>query len=293
MGKNLVTKISSALLLTSAVVLTGCSGGSGGGSVTVGGGGGSSTYGEYQSPSVTASQFVDALNYVDISGGSSYIELYTDEAYRSAIPGEDQWFVIYDDKFNEHKAVSLEYIRSIVYYDYMRDTDSLASEFRAIESDDIYAGDINGDFFGDDYEVVDYDSFTDSYWGRNSGFEYEDETETTDVNLIAAESQEMKFFKKASAVSYEFNVNVSTAMGLVTLGDKLTKMNASQEISAKDMEVLSKDLTTLTGVTANELMEAAFDEGAKVQALEKAAKKMGTTTSNIEQKLLPALGINI
>jgi hypothetical protein len=289
MKKNMLKKFSSAMLLTSAVVLTGCSGGSGGGSST--GGGSTSTYGTYQSASVSVDQFVNALNYVD--GDYSSVELYTDETYRSAVTGEDQWFVIWDDKFSEHKAVSLEYVRSVVYYDYMSDNDTLAAEFRDIESDDILSGEVNGDYFGDDYEVVDYDSYTDSYWGRNSDFEYEDATETTDVNLIAAESQETKFFKKATRVSFEFNVNLPTAMGMVTLGSKLSEMNTESEISAKDMEVLSKDLTKLTGVTASELMEAAFDEDAKEVALEKAAKTMGTTAANIEQKLLPALGINL
>jgi hypothetical protein len=291
MKKNMVKTFSSALLLTTAVALTSCSGGSGGSNGGSYGGGSTSTYGSYQSATVTVDQFVDALNYVD--GDYSSVELYTDEAYRSAVQGEDQWFVIWDDKFNEHKAVSLEYVRSVVYYDYMSDNDTLAAEFRDIESDDILGGDVNGDFFGDDYEVVDYDSYTDSYWGRNSGFEYEDETETTDVNLIAAESQETKFFKKATRVSFEFNVNLPTAMGMVTLGSKLSDMNSDSEISTQDMEVLSKDLTKLTGVTANELMEAAFDEQAKELALEKAAKTMGTTAANIEQKLLPVLGINL
>lgn len=283
-------KMTSVLLLTSTVVLTSCSGGGSGGS-GYSSGGGSSTYGQYQSVNVTVDQFVDAINYVD--GRDSEVELYTDETYRSAINGEDQWFVIWDDKFSEHKAVSLEYVRSIVYYDYMSDHDTLAAEFRDIESDDIFSGEINGDYFGDDYEVVDYDFGTDSYWGRNSGFEYEDETESTDVNLLAAESEEAKFFKKASNVSFEFNVNLSTAMGMVTLGSKLSQMNSDNEISAKDMEVLSKDLTKLTGVTADELMEAAFNTEAREQALEKAAKTMGTTSANIEQKLLPTLGINL
>jgi hypothetical protein len=292
MKKSTIKKISGALLLTSTLALTGCNGGGGsGGGGSYNGGGSTSTYGQYQSPSVTVSQFVNSLNYVD--GDASYVELYTDETYRSAIPGEENWFVIWDDKFNEHKAVSLEYIRSIVYYDYMSDSDTLAAEFRAIESDDIVAGDYNGDYFGDNYEVVDYDSYTDSYWGRNSGFEYEDEEETTDVNLLAAETEEMKFFKKASAVSYEFNVSIATAMGMVTLGDKLTQMNADSEISAEDMVELTQDLTKLTGVTAGELMAAGTSAEAKEAAIEKAAKTMGSTSANIEQKLLPALGIQL
>jgi hypothetical protein len=256
--------------------------------------------------SITVNQFVTALNRVDgrnaDSGIHSYVQLYTEDTIRSSEEGEDQWFVIWDDKYQEHKAVSLDYVRSIVSSSYVDDYQKIAEKFREKEDDNInrerYLLDdreLYGDYMGDDYEFVDYDTDSDSYsfWGRNSGHEYEDETETTDVNLIAAESQEVLFYSKATRVSFEFNVNLQTAVGMVTLGAKISEMNRDSEISAKDMEILSKDLTKITGVTATELMKAAFSKDAKDEALEKAAKTMGTSAANIEQKLLPALGINL
>ncbi|PJB53358.1 MAG: hypothetical protein CO099_07540, partial [Bdellovibrio sp. CG_4_9_14_3_um_filter_39_7] len=50
-----------------------------------GGGGGGSTYGTYQSPYISATQFVNALNSYDGAPiyDESMIELYTDETLRS------------------------------------------------------------------------------------------------------------------------------------------------------------------------------------------------------------------
>src|SRR5690606_28970589 len=128
---NARTLLQSAALLSATTMLVSCSGG------------GSSTYGTYYSPTVSVNEFVNALNRIEgYDADDSYVELYTDETIRSTYAGEEDWFVIYDDKYNEYKAVSLQYIRSIVYYDYYSNSTALAREFRAIERDDILSGDI-------------------------------------------------------------------------------------------------------------------------------------------------------
>ena len=141
--------IKTTALTATLAVLASCNGGGGGGGGTVGSstGGGTtgSTYGSYSSAFVSVDSFVAALNNLESTNYQSYVELYADETLRSATPGEEDWFVIYDDRYNEHKAVSLQYIRAIVYYDYYSNTTALAQEFRGIENDDI----LNGDLFGD------------------------------------------------------------------------------------------------------------------------------------------------
>lgn len=278
-------------VVSSLVLVAACNGG-GGGSYGGGSGAGSSTYGTYQSAYVSVDQFVSALNRVGGAGANqSLVELYTDETYRSQIAGQDQWFVIYDDKFNEHKAVSLEYIRSIVYYDYYSNNDALASEFRKIESDDIRSGELNGDFYGDDYEVVDYDSYTNSYFGRNSGYEYEDEASTNDVSLMTAELQQKEFIKKAARISNAYSVGIETSLSLVTLGEKAEKMlgKSNGELTLADQTAFAADLQKLTGVTLTEVMAAANDEKAQDDLVNKIAKKIGTTSANLEGRLLPEL----
>ena len=268
--------------------LVSCGGSGGGGTSTP-----VSTYGQYQSANISATQFVQALNAVD--GGYSSLELDTYETYRTQVAGEDEWFVIYDDVFAEHKSVSLDYVRTIVYYDYYSNSDTVPEEFREIESDDILFGELDGDTWGDDYEVVDYDYGTDSYFGRNSGFEYEDEEETLDTSLMGAEKEKMKFFKKASGISYTYNVSLSTSMALVTLGDKVEKMIGSNAgtITQEDQLALSGDLVKLTGVDLKDILKASTDEQTKADVLEKIAKKIGTSTTNLEDKVLPELfGIN-
>ena len=271
-----------AAVLSAATMLAACTGG----------GGGSSTYGAYYSPTASVSQFVSALNSIEgYNADGSYVELYTDETIRSTYAGEDDWFVIYDDKFNEYKAVSLQYIRSIVYYDYYSNATSLAREFRSIERDDINFGDINGDFWGDDYEVVDFDFWTNTFIGRNSGFQYEDEAATTDVSLMTAELEQKEFIKKAANVSFAFNVGIETSMSLVTLGKKAEELvkKSGGELTTADELALTNDLQKLTGVSLAEVMAAANDQAAQDDLVGKIADKIGTSASNLENKILPEL----
>jgi hypothetical protein len=270
-----------ATLLTTAAMLASCTGG-----------GSTSTYGTYYSPSVSVNQFVNALNSIEGYGANqSYVELYTDETIRSMYAGQDQWFVIWDDKYNEYKAVSLQYIRSIVYYDYYSNNTALAREFRAIERDDIWNGDINGDFWGDDYEVVDYDWWTNTFIGRNSGFQYEDEAATTDVSLMTAELEQQEFIKKAANLSFAFNVGIETSMSLVTLGQKAEQMlkKSGGELTADDQAALTSDIQRLTGVSLSEVMAAANDRQAQEDLVGKIADKIGTSSANLENKILPEL----
>lgn len=283
----MITKkmLKTTALTASLVILAACNGGGGGS------GGPAPVLESFYHPDVTVDQFVTALNNIEGYGqDQSLVELYADETYRSFEPGQEEWFVIYDDKFNEHKAVSLQYIRSIVYYDYYASNSALASEFRAIEREDVLAGEANGDYYGDDYEVVDYDSFTDSYWGRNSGFEYEDEAGTTDVSLMTAELQQKEFIKKAANISFAFNVGIETSLSLVTLGEKAEKMlGKSGDLTSEDQAAFAADLQKLTGVTLADVMAAAQSQKAQEDLVAKIATKIGTSSSNLENRLLPEL----
>jgi hypothetical protein len=271
-------------MLSMLLALASCGGGGGGGTV---GGGSTSTYGLYSSPNILASEFVNSLNSVDGTYSTS-VELYTNETLRSKVAGQDDWFVIYDAKFSEYKAVSLQYIRSIDYYDYYSNNRAVAAEFRSIERDDVKAGKLNGDFFGDDYEVV--DRLNSGYFeGRESGYLYEDEANSTDVSLLAKEAEQKKFFAKAAKVSFVFNVSLETSMSMITLGSKMEKMlsRANGELTQEDQAALASDMTRLTGVTAAELEKASQDSSAKEEVLAKVAAKIGTSTQNLESKILP------
>jgi hypothetical protein len=304
--KSSVSHVLKTSVLTCAlVVLASCNGGGGGGGYTGGGtsggsytsggtsGGGTtgSSYGSHSSAYVTVDQFVAALNNIESSNYQSYVELYTNETLRSATPGEEDWFVIYDDRYNEHKAVSLQYIRAIVYYDYYSNTTALAEEFRAIENDDILNGDLFGDYWGDDYEVVDYDYWTHTYVGRNSGFEYEDEAATTDVSLMTAEVQQKEFIKKAANISFAFNVGIETSLSLVTLGEKAEKIlgRANGELTVADQAAFATDLQKLAGVSLAEVLEASKSEQAQADLVSKIADKIGTSAANLESRILPEL----
>lgn len=294
--KKLKNTMAVLALSTVTLTLTSCGGGGGGGGgggvIIGGGGGGGPTLGYRTSPDITADRFVDALNDVDGAVFDySEIVLYEDETYRTYEPDQEEWFVFYDAKYSEYKAVSLQYLRAIEYYDYYtNDYFATADEFRYIENDDIAFGDLNGDFWGDDYEVVDYDSYTDSYWGRNSGYEYEDQQGTKDVSLMAASQQELAFYNKASKISFTYEVNAETALSLVTLGHKVNVMKANKaELSVEDQNALMADIEKISGVTASEVISAFGDEAKKAELLEKVAKNLGTKKETLENKILPEL----
>ncbi len=258
-------------------------------------GGGPSSYGPHTSPNILASEFVAALNNVD-GTYSTAIQLYSNQTLRSQQPGQEQWFVIWDAKYGEYKAVSLNYIRTIVYYDYYSNNNAVASEFRSIERSDILSGRYNGDFYGNDYEVVDYNYGTGYYQGRNSGYLYEDEAGSTDVSLLAKEQEKMKFYEKAAKVSFVYNVSIETSMSMLTLGSKIEKMlsHGNGELTQNDQNALLSDIKTLTGVSVQEIEAAASDSKAKADVLAKIADKIGTNSQNLEQKFLPEVfGIKI
>jgi len=196
--------------------------------------------------------------------------------------------MVWDAKYSEYKAVSLQYVRSIVYYDYYSSNRAVASEFRSIERSDILSGNVNGDYYGNDYEVVDRLS-SGYYEGRNSGYLYEDEAGTTDVSLLAKEQEQKKFFEKAAKVSFTYNVSLETSMSMVTLGSKIEKMmsRANGELTQDDQAAILNDMKMLTGVSLEELQKASTDSKVKAEVIAKVADKIGTTAQNLEQKVLP------
>jgi len=290
--KNLIIGMS---LVAAAVSFNGCSGGGGGGGTGgSGGSGGGSTYGAYQSSYITATQFIDSLNSVDGTSGldASDIVLYEDETERSSWDSEE-WFVIYDGLRAEYKAVSLQYVRSIVYYDYYSSNYAAADEFRNIEEDDMYYGDFDGDAIGADYEDVSYNSYDGYFYGEVTGYQYEDETDTHDVNLMASETEEMALYNKVSKISYTYKVSLETATSLAKLGDKvegmLKKGAAQEELTAEDQAALVGELENLTGVTLEEVVAAGFDSEKKEEMMKKISSKMGTTPQQLEDQILPEL----
>lgn len=259
-----------------------------------GGGGGGSSYGIYSSPYITVNGFVNSLN--DVDGAPIYDEsevvLYTDETVRSTIAGEEDWFVIYDAKYDEYKAVSLQYIRALTYYDYYSNNYATADEFRDRESDDIFAGFLDGDLFGDDYEVVDL-ALDGYFYGRESGFRYEDESETLDVNLMGGEAQVKKLAQKVSNLSYAYKMSPETALSLVSLGEKaeqMIKKGADQsELTAEDQQVLLNDVQHLTGVTLEDVIASGDSEAGRKEIMNKIADKTGANAQTLEDKILPEL----
>lgn len=237
------------------------------------------------SPNITPTEFVAAL----AGAMSSDLILDTHETLRTQKHGGAGWFVIYDRMAFDYKAVNLRFLREQIYYDHMASNYGIASQFRADVNNNEKNRNSNGVPHLDAYEVVDYNKATGYYEGRLSKHLYEDEGETTDVSLLAKEKELKRFFQKAANVSIKYNLGIETSMSLVTLGAKVEKMlsRSNNELTVEDQSVLMNDLKILTGLSLQEIQELSSDSKAKAEMLDSIAKKIGTNSTNLEQKLLP------
>lgn len=239
------------------------------------------------SPTITPTEFVAAL----AGAVSSDLILDTHETLRTQKLGGAGWFVIYDRMAFDYKAVNLRFLREQIYFDHMASNYGIAAQFRSDVNNNENNGDSNGVPNLDAYEVVDYNKNTGYYEGRLSKHLYEDEGETTDVSLLAKEKELERFFKQAANISIKYNLGIETSMSLVTLGAKVEKMlnRNYSKLTDEDQSVLINDWKILTGFSLQEIQESSSDSKTKAKMMEKIAKKVGTSTTSLEQKLLPEI----
>lgn len=279
----LKTLKNAAFLATTATLLASCGGGGGNG----GGNGGGSTAGYYRSAYVTANQFVNALNNVD---GSYYNEMEKLDTIRG-----EGFFVYFDDEWQEYVAVDVDYLRTIQYWSYYANTTDLAGEYRDIQDDDYFYGGLIGDGYGDDYEIVDYydyDVWNDEviFQGIDSGYLYEDEEQTVDTGVMAANEEDKKLYQQASKYSVVFKIPAKEALSLVTMEKEVKRMLADAqngELLEADKQAFAKNIEHFTGKTIAEF-EAAKEDPALAQELrEDIAAKLGNpgTTAALEDLL--------
>lgn len=244
--------------------------------------------------SFDAHSFVKALNTVD--GQESAVVVQPNFTMRDQYSNA-QWFVIYDAKDKNYKAVSLGYLQNL-YVSLNSNDLAVAQQFR---------GDFSGEGNGSEYESVslwfdptgnvvganDFNRRFDGmyYQGQVSGAFYEDEVGTTDVSLMAKETEEHKFLNKAAKVSVLYNVDIKTSLNLVVLGQKIEKILSRNQdhLTQADQSALLKDMESLIGVGFEEMKSAINEPSAKEAMLDKVAAKIGTSADNLEEKILPSL----
>lgn len=257
-------------------------------------------------PTMTASRLVQGLNSITPSTTDQYGEVDKNisslvrtpsEAARTNVPGETPWFVIWDGKSDTYKAVSLNYIRTMTY-DYKKwwlhaDSENCNSINRCPRdsSDDDFASTFRGvPMSGDTVEEVDYDAVTGMYRGRISGFEYEDEAQTYDVSLMAAEKEEMANVQKAANLSLAYQINIQTSVALVQLSEQLERtLKRSNGLTMEDQQSLTKTVFSIAGISAAEVVKASLSEKSQQEMINKIADRIGTSATNLENRILPDL----
>ena len=114
---------------------------------------------------------------------------------------------------------------------------------------------------------------------------------------MAKEQEQKKFFSKASKISFVYNLSIETSLSMVTLGAKVEKMLSranNGDLTEDDQLALQTDLKKLTGVSMDDIKKASESSAAKEDVLAKIAAKIGTSSQNLEQKILPEVfGIDI
>jgi len=240
-----------------------------------------------------ANRFVRSLNIADSGLFSSYdseLILYTNETERSLVSGEGDWFVIYDDRRDRYTAVRIGYLRGLAGYSFEEYFGELGDSYRGNEGFNRLFGNTDGDSGGDNYEAVDLAS--DGYfYGRESGYAYEDEDFVSDVNLLVAIAQEKRFYQRVANISYAHSIAPASAARLLVLGKKVEAMQSrgGQQLSAADSKIVLKELEGLSGVSQEELLKLSSDSREKGRILQKISTHIGTTAQNLEDHILPEL----
>lgn len=245
-----------------------------------------------------------------IGGSSELMKNWSDTERTKA--GNGTWFVIWDGNDKTYKAVSLSYIRDMeiqarrnlygtdagMRYDepnghggYTNNGTYSETEYEtdvARETGRIFND--NNDVDVSNWEVVTYDPNSGIFTGTSTGYKYEDENETRDVSLMVAEKESLEKFERAASLSSHFQMNVETSLALVTLAEfSQASMRRSSGSTAADQEAFNSALSSLAGVTATDVMKAVVSAEAKKDMVEKIAKKIGTSSANLENRILPGL----
>lgn len=235
----------------------------------------------YSSPTITAQQFLTALNQVDDRPNDPSLMMKEDSL-------QEGYFVIYDAIDCHYRAVGLDELRKLTYEAYQPSFSGTAETYRYLELNDLSGLELG--------ERVDYDEDLSSaygfdiFTGRDSGYAYEDQEFSTDVNLLNAESEVIQLIQRASHVSYAYELEFKTAVSLVKIGDEVSSLiDKKRELTLEDQEALRENLMNLGGISYDDILKASTSHESKNEVLEQVAKKIGTKKENLEHKILPEL----
>ena len=210
------------------------------------------------------------------------------ETARTQVAGQDAWFVIYDSVDLKYKAVSLNYLRSISTEFFEGGENRFGRFYRLSQVEETVR---NSPQNGDSYEEVSYDAVTDMFRGSLSGFAYEDQAETKDVSLMAAEQEEIGFYQKAANLSVAYSLGIEASTTLVALAEHtetLLKRN-NGSITNEDKQAFTNVITSVAGITPADVLKAAASEQSKDALIRRIAQRIGTSATNLENRILPEL----
>ena len=114
---------------------------------------------------------------------------------------------------------------------------------------------------------------------------------STDVSLLAAEDEQMRFIEKAARLSVAYSVGMEASLSLVGLAEKTQSMLGKNngELTSQDEMAFALDLQKLSGVSLSDVIKATQSAQSQKEMIKKIANKIGTSTVNLETRILPEL----
>lgn len=232
-------------------------------------------------PPPSGQDFVTALN------GVSSNTVSTVKKPDSLSPG---YFVFFDARINQNVAISLTDIQAFVAADLV---DQKPMEMAALQ---YRMNSLNGlPLFGSEtVSQLGYDMQNrPMYVGDVTGFLYEDEGATKDVELMNAMQAESNLLAKASAISTHFLMGVEPSIKVAMLGEKVNRALKTQgELTKADEAAYTDEALGIAGTSMVEIAAAAMDPIAEKALRIKVAEKLGTTPANLRASILKQFGYN-
>lgn len=223
---------------------------------------------------------------------------------------DKDWIVIWDANNHAYKAVDVGYLRQIeiserqrvhgtseeFYEKYIGEDEYGNSDYSTYYNSPVIISRTGEIFIGDDtptadtWEYVTYDRENNIFTGTTTGFKYEDEEATYDVSLMTAEKEETERYQRVGNLSAHFQMSVQTSMALVQLSDfamRASKQNGG--FTKNDQLAFESGLSSIAGVTAGDVIKAIATGSDETEIVEKIAKKIGTSSANLKDRILPEL----
>ena len=133
--------------------------------------------------------------------------------------------------------------------------------------------------------VYTLDPYTPLYEGVYTGYIYESQEKSKDVNYLQAREENQRDVTQLVSLSERFGLSLEAAGSLLELKNSFQKVVGSRQkgerLTPEDQQALMANLEKTTGLSQEELMEGLTDAQSKKKIISKAAHNLNTSEESI------------